>query len=98
MAGNRRRLQGTVVSNLMEKSIVVETVKAKRHRVYKRSVIRKKRYMAHDPESSCQIGDLVVIEESRPISRRKTWRLRQIVRRAEVAVEEETPSLDTATV
>jgi small subunit ribosomal protein S17 len=76
---NRRRITGTVTSNKMQKTVVVEVSRTYRHPLYKKVVYSRKRVMAHD-ELGCQIGDRVQIIESRPISRRKRWVVEQILR------------------
>ena len=75
---NRRRLTGVVVSNKMQKTVIVEVRRTYRHRLYKKTVSSKKRYMAHD-ELGCQLGDQVVIVESKPLSRRKRWSVEKIL-------------------
>lgn len=92
----RRRMDGVVTSNKMEKSVVVEVTRTYRHPLYKKVVHARKRVMAHD-ELGCEIGDHVRIVESQPISRHKHWMVEQILRRdiaaAETtATEEETQS------
>jgi len=81
-AKTRKTRIGVVVSNKMDNSIVVETVRLMKHKLYGKIVRRHVRYMAHDPENSCNIGDRVLIEECRPLSKRKRWRMREIVERA----------------
>jgi small subunit ribosomal protein S17 len=76
----RRRINGVVTSNKMEKTVVVEISRTYRHPLYKKVVHSAKRVMAHD-ELDCQIGDHVRIVESRPISRRKRWVVEEILRR-----------------
>jgi small subunit ribosomal protein S17 len=78
-----RRIQkvGRVVSNKMDKTIVVVVESLKKHRIYKRTYKQTKRFHAHDEENTCQVGDLVRIEESRPISKTKRWMLVEIVKR-----------------
>jgi small subunit ribosomal protein S17 len=76
---NRRRITGFVVSNRMQKTIVVEIARTFRHPLYKKVVHSHKRLMAHD-ELGCQVGDEVRIVESRPISRRKRWVVEEILR------------------
>src|SRR6266576_2220341 len=71
---------GTVVSNKMYKTIVVIVESLKKHRIYKRTYKQTKRFNAHDEENACQIGDMVRIEECRPLSKTKRWRLVEIVR------------------
>jgi small subunit ribosomal protein S17 len=80
--GNRRALSGTVLSNKAEKTIVVQVEKTVKHPVYKKYIKRKKKYMAHDPENQCQIGDTVIITESRPLSKYKRWILKEILEKA----------------
>ncbi len=80
---NKRRLEGTVVSNGADKTIVVQVERKFLHPRYRKTVRSHKKYMAHDAENSCNIGDTVRIVESAPLSRRKRWRLESIVNRAE---------------
>ncbi|HTK11121.1 MAG TPA: 30S ribosomal protein S17 [Ktedonobacteraceae bacterium] len=82
-AGKSRRIQkvGRVVSNKMDKTIVVVVESLKKHRIYKRTYKQTKRFHAHDEENTCQVGDLVRIEESRPLSKTKRWSLVEIVKR-----------------
>ncbi|MBC8207635.1 MAG: 30S ribosomal protein S17 [Desulfobulbaceae bacterium] len=75
----RKTRTGSVVSNRMEKSIVVQVERTVRHKVYGKYIKRTVKYVADDPENQCQIGDLVLIEECRPLSKRKRWRLRSIL-------------------
>jgi small subunit ribosomal protein S17 len=72
---------GVVVSNKMQKTIVVAVESLKKHRIYKRTYKQTKRFHAHDEENTCQIGDLVRIEETRPLSKTKHWRLVEIIKR-----------------
>ncbi len=72
---------GRVVSDKMDKTIVVEIEYTKRHRLYKKSVRRHTRFKAHDEENSAKTGDVVRIEECRPISREKHFRLVEIIQR-----------------
>jgi small subunit ribosomal protein S17 len=81
-AKTRKTRIGVVVSNKMNKSIVVETVRLMKHKLYGKIVRRHVRYMADDPENSCNVGDRVLIEECRPLSKNKRWRIREIVERA----------------
>ncbi len=82
--GNRKTRVGTVVSDKMEKTIVVEVERRVLHKVYKKYVKSRSRYMAQDSENTARIGDHVMIEETRPISKNKCWRLKEIIRRAPV--------------
>lgn len=77
----RQQKVGVVISNKMQKTIVVSVESLKRHRVYKRTYKQTKHFYAHDEENTCQVGDLVRIEESRPLSKLKRWRLVEIVKR-----------------
>jgi len=71
---------GTVVSNKMDKTIVVAVESLKKHRIYKRTYKQTKRFQAHDEENTCQVGDVVRIEETRPLSKMKHWRLMEILK------------------
>lgn len=75
---NRRRLTGVVVSNKMQKTVIVETTRTYRHRLYKKVVSSHNRHMAHD-ELGCQLGDQVVIVESQPLSKHKRWVVEEIL-------------------
>ena len=78
----RKVLDGRVVSDKMQKTVVVEVVTSKRHPLYHKVMRRSKKYYAHDEEETCREGDWVRIIESRPLSRTKRWRLLEITRRA----------------
>lgn len=73
---------GVVTSDKMNKSVVVRVVRTVKHKVYKRYVRRSTTFMAHDETNQCRIGDTVEIIESRPLSARKRWRVRRVVRKA----------------
>ena len=78
----RRERVGVVVSNSMEKSIVI-TVKQKiKHPIYGKFVNKTSKFMAHDEENTCNVGDTVKISETRPLSKSKRWRLVEIIERA----------------
>lgn len=79
---NTKTRVGTVVSNMMDKSVVVECERIVRHQTYGKFIRRKNKFMADDPQNSCSIGDRVLIEECRPLSKRKRWRLREILEKA----------------
>jgi small subunit ribosomal protein S17 len=66
-------MQGVVVSNKMDKSIVVNVERRTQHPLYKKFIRRSKKYVAHDENNTCKEGDVVQIQECRPISKRKTW-------------------------
>jgi small subunit ribosomal protein S17 len=92
----RQQKVGRVVSNKMDKTIVVVVESLKKHRIYKRTYKQTKRFHAHDEENTCQVGDVVRIEESRPLSKLKRWRLVEIVKRGSgiVPVEEVLAEVD----
>ena len=73
---------GTVVSNQMDKSIVVLVERLVKHRLYKKYIRKCSKFSAHDEENTCQVGDKVLITESRPLSKTKKWRLSKIVDKA----------------
>ena len=77
----RKVRTGVVISNKMDKTVVVEVSRTVIHPVYKKFVRRRKRFMAHDEENRCRIGDEVMIVETRPLSRHKNWRVRRSSRR-----------------
>ena len=78
----RKVRTGVVISNKMDKTVVVEVSRTIIHPVYKKFIRRRKRFMAHDEENRCRIGDEVMIVETRPLSRHKHWRVRKVVREA----------------
>jgi small subunit ribosomal protein S17 len=77
----RRTKTGRVASNKMDKTVVVEVELVTRHRLYGRTLRRTRSFKAHDDANRCEIGDTVLIAESRPISKDKHWRVTQILRR-----------------
>ncbi len=87
----RKAREGTVVSDKMDKTVVVAVSSSTRHRLYKKIMRRLRRYMVHDETNDAKLGDRVRIVESRPYSRRKRWQLAEVLVRAdrpEVAAEE----------
>ncbi len=80
MANNRRRLTGQVISNKMQKTVIVRVDRSYRHPLYGKVIRESRRFMAHDEKGECQLGDVVVIVESRPLSRHKRWAVQSIVR------------------
>jgi small subunit ribosomal protein S17 len=76
----RQQKVGRVVSNKMDKTIVVNVETLKRHRIYKRTYKQTKHFYAHDENNTCQPGDIVRIEESRPLSKLKRWRLVEVLK------------------
>jgi small subunit ribosomal protein S17 len=80
--GLRRTLTGTVSSDKNDKTVTVVVIRRFRHPIYGKFVQRRKKYMAHDPKNECRVGDTIVIEEHRPLSRKKRWIVKEIVERA----------------
>jgi small subunit ribosomal protein S17 len=75
---------GKVVSNSMDKSVVVSVDRLVKHPLYKKYIRRTTKFMAHDPENSCSVGDTVRFEESKPISKKKRWVVTEILEKAKV--------------
>src|SRR2546425_10438033 len=92
----RQQKVGRVISNKMDKTIVVNVESLKKHRIYKRTYKQTKHFQAHDEENACQVGDVVRIEECRPLSKMKHWRLVEILKRGSgiVPVEEVLAEVD----
>ena|SRR3989442_5109924 len=92
--GRRKEVVGYVVSNGMHKTIVVKVTRQKSHPFYGRVIAINKKFYAHDEKNECHVGDVVRIEETRPLSKLKRWKLKDVLRKAalvpEVAAE---PSL-----
>jgi small subunit ribosomal protein S17 len=82
--GRRNTKVGEVVSTKMSKTIVVEVTRQKQHPLYVRVVKKSKKFYAHDEQQSARVGDVVRIEETRPLSKLKRWRLTEVIRRAAV--------------
>ena len=79
---NRKQLSGIIVSDKMDKTAVVLVSRRYAHPVYNKRVNKSKKYYAHDPKNSCKIGDLVLIEEFRPLSKMKRWKIKNIQQKA----------------
>jgi small subunit ribosomal protein S17 len=94
MPGARKSLTGTVVSDKMDKTVIVVVETTARHRLYHKILRRSKRYLAHDDRLGAKVGDLVRIMETRPLSRHKRWRVAEIIARGEVP-EIEAREIDT---
>ncbi|HEX9733260.1 MAG TPA: 30S ribosomal protein S17 [Thermoanaerobaculia bacterium] len=80
--GRRQVLTGTVVSDKMDKTVVVKVERTVVHRLYQRYMKRTSKFTAHDEKNECRLGDRVTIVQSRPLSKRKRWRVGEIVERA----------------
>jgi len=89
MEKGRQNKVGVVTSNKMQKTVVVTVERQVTHPLYKRVVRRSKKFLAHDEKNQCRIGDTVRIEETRPMSARKRWRVVSIITRAPEAAPEE---------
>ena len=79
--GNKRTIQGVVVSNKMDKTVVVLTERLVKHPKFHKYLRQHKKYKAHDKNNGCNIGDTVLIVESRPLSKEKRWQVREILER-----------------
>ncbi len=91
MKAGKKRLVGSVVSDKMDKTVVVRVERLVRHPRYGKVLRRAKKYKAHDVKNECRVGDVVRIVESRPLSREKRWAVEEIVKRTgiEAAMEVE---------
>ncbi|HXY77665.1 MAG TPA: 30S ribosomal protein S17 [Candidatus Acidoferrales bacterium] len=85
--GRRKEVVGEVVSNRMRKTIVVQVTRKKAHPFYGRVIARQKKFYAHDEKNEAQVGDVVRLEETRPLSKLKRWKLKNIVRKAALLPE-----------
>ncbi len=82
--GQRNTKVGEVVSTMMSKTIVIKVTRQKQHPLYVRVVKKSKKFYAHDEQETARVGDVVRIEETRPLSKLKRWRLLEVIRRAAV--------------
>ena len=79
---SKKTRQGVVLKNKMDKTVVVEVVRRFRHRKYGKFIKRRIRYKAHDAKNACNVGDVVLLEETRPLSKTKRWRVTEILQRS----------------
>ena len=79
----RKTIIGEVVSDKMDKTIVVMVTRHKKHPIYKKIMVRAKKYKAHDENNVCKIGDTVELMETRPLSKEKRWRLVSVIKKSE---------------
>ena len=86
-AGRRKEVIGNVVSNRMHKTIVVQVVRKKSHPLYTRVISKAKKFYAHDEKNEAHVGDVVKLEETRPLSKLKRWKLKEIVRKTALVPE-----------
>ena len=92
-AGRRKEVIGKVVSSRMQKTIVVQVVRKKSHAFYGRVISKAKKFYAHDEKNVAQVGDVVRLEETRPLSKLKRWRLKEVVRQAALLPEAKLPEV-----
>ena len=85
--GRQKEVVGEVVSSRMQKTIVVQVTRKKSHPFYGRVIARHKKFYAHDETNQARVGDVVRIEETRPLSKLKRWQLKEIVRKAALVPE-----------
>ena len=83
----RKQVVGEVVSNRMKKTIVVEVTRKKTHPFYGRVVSKGKKFYAHDENNEAHVGDVVRLEETRPLSKLKRWRLKEVIRKTALVPE-----------
>ncbi len=86
---NRSTKIGQVVSTKMNKTIVVQTIMKKSHPLYRRVVAKTKKFYAHDEHGTARVGDFVELEETRPMSKLKRWRLKNVIHKAKLVGHEE---------
>ena len=86
MTAQPRERLGRVLKNKMQKTVVVEVIRKKKNAKYLKAVRQRIRYLAHDETSMCQVGDRVLLEETRPLSKTKRWRVKSVVEKAMGAV------------
>ncbi len=82
--GSRKTRVGTVVSDKMDKTVVVSVSRTTRHPLYGKIIRRSKRYKAHDEGNQCRVGDKVRIMETRPVSKSKRWRVAEVVEKTKI--------------
>ena len=80
--GARKERIGRVISDRMEKTVVVQVATLKRHPLYKKTIQHRVKFKAHDEQNECKVGDLVRITETRPISKQKRWRVAEVIEKA----------------
>ena len=80
--GNRRKVTGVVISNKMDKTVIIVMERIVKHPLYKKYIKRRSKFAAHDKNNECQIGDTVLIIECRPLSKTKRWQVLEILKKA----------------
>jgi small subunit ribosomal protein S17 len=94
---NRKKMTGVVVKDKMDKTVVIEVEKFLKHPKYHKYLKTKKRYKAHDEKNECNVGDRVLIVESRPLSKEKRWVVKEIVEKEELMlIREEVTDNDSS--
>ncbi|MGD8834570.1 MAG: 30S ribosomal protein S17 [Desulfobacteraceae bacterium] len=78
----KRQVTGIIVSNKMDRTVVVQSERLVKHPLYKKYIRRRNKFLAHDQDNACQIGDRVEISESRPLSKTKRWRVIRVIEKA----------------
>ena len=78
----RKRRTGIVVSNKMDKTVAVAVYRTTKHPLYKKYIKKRVRFKAHDEANACQVGDTVILQETRPLSRDKRWRVVEVIEKA----------------
>lgn len=91
--GTNRKMIGTVVSDRMQKTVVVEVKRRVLHEKYKKYITKRNRFKAHDESDECGIGDRVMIVETRPMSAQKRWRVVKVLEKAKGVIEIENPAV-----
>ncbi len=81
--GRRRTKEGKVISDRMDKTVVVQVERRVPHRLYRKIVTRRSKFYAHDPEKRCSLGDVVEITETRPVSKLKKWRVTKVLEKSQ---------------
>lgn len=82
--GNRKTRIGTVVSDKMDKTVVVNVTRTTRHPIYGKIIRKSKKFKAHDQDNQCRVGDKVLIMETRPLSRDKRWRVAKVLEKTKL--------------
>ncbi|MBI4411222.1 MAG: 30S ribosomal protein S17 [Deltaproteobacteria bacterium] len=85
MTGLKKKKIGTVLSNKMQKTVIVEVARRIRHPLFQKFFVKRKKFKVHDEKGECGIGDTVLIQECRPISREKRWKVKQVLEKGAVA-------------
>ncbi len=80
--GTKRQVSGIIISNKMDKTVVVQVERMVMHPLYKKFIRRRNKFIAHDKDNSCALGDIVEITEARPLSKTKRWRVSRILQKA----------------